>query len=240
MIGQLKSLKKKKGIRRFIGPKRFVLFCLFAFFVIWAWESYKSGSLDPAIIEAYRNEHPVGAVVIFICVYSISAFAALPTLPLNLAAGFFWGSLLGGVYSTIGVTLGGWLSFLAARWLIGQPLSEKFENKWASKVQEEFEQNGIKFVAFARINPIIPTGPLNYLLGLTSLSNWSFLWVSFVFLLPPSIAVSFVGSSFQTFSTQQVGVFDVIRIILITSAAVTMIALAKFTATIYQRRSEKR
>lgn len=230
----LKSLKKKKGLRRYIGPKRIILLCILATFVIWAWGYYKSGALSPSIIEAYRGENPIGAVLLFTLIYAISVIAALPALPLNLAAGFFWGGILGGVYSTIGVTLGGWISFLAARWLVGQPLADSFEKKWASKVQEEFEQNGWKFVAFVRLNPIIPTGPLNYLLGLTSLSNRAFVLTTFIFILAPATAVAYVGESFQTFSTQDTEANKLIHVILITSAAVTALFCMKYLSKTYK------
>jgi len=233
------SLKKKKGIRRYIGPKRVIFLLLLVIFVSLAWDYYRSGALSPTIVEQYRDQYPIGTVLLFMSVYAVSVIAALPSLPLNLAAGFFWGGLVGGIYSTIGVTAGGWLSFLAARWLIGQPLAEQFENKWVGKVQNEFERNGWKFVAFARFNPIIPTGPLNYLLGLTSLSNRVFLWTTFFFLLPPSIAVAYIGDTLQTFTTQQSGVSEIIRGILIVSAAITFLALVKFASKIYKQRSEK-
>lgn len=236
----LKSIQKKRGIRRYIGPKRVILLFGLIGFVFWAWNYYHTGSLSPAMIEQYRDNHPVGAVMLFILIYAISVIASVPSLPLNLAAGFFWGGLAGGLYSTVGVTIGGWVSFAVARWLIGQPLAEKFDNKWANKVQREFDQGGWKFVAFARINPIIPTGPLNYLLGLTSLSNRSFLWATFVFLLPPSIAVAYIGDTLQTFTTQQSGVNEIIRGILIASAAVTFLVGIKFAATIFKKAKDRK
>lgn len=235
----LRSLRKKQGIRRYIGPKRIILLLALTLFVIWVWGYYRSGALNPAIIEQYRDQYPLGAVLLFVLVYAMSVIAALPSLPLNLAAGFFWGGLIGGIYSTIGVTLGGWISFLAARWLIGQPLAEKFDNKWVSRVQTEFDRDGWKFVAFARINPIIPTGPLNYLLGLTSLSNRGFLWATFIFLLPPSIAVAYIGDTLQTFVAHQTGVNEIVKGILIVSAAVTFLALIKFALKILKKRSEQ-
>jgi uncharacterized membrane protein YdjX (TVP38/TMEM64 family) len=240
MSSILKSIQKKRGIRRYIGPKRVILLFGLIAFVFWAWNYYHTGSLSPAMIEQYRDHHPVGAVMLFILIYAISVIASVPSLPLNLAAGFFWGGLAGGLYSTVGVTIGGWVSFAVARWLIGQPLSEKFDNKWVNKVQREFDQGGWKFVAFARINPIIPTGPLNYLLGLTSLSNRSFLWATFVFLLPPSIAVAYIGDTLQTFTTQQSGVNEIIRGILIASAAVTFLVGIKFAATIFKKAKNRK
>jgi len=235
----LKSLQKKRGIRRYIGPKRVILLLGLIAFVFWTWDYYRTGALSPAMIEQYRDNHPVGAVMLFILIYAISVIASVPSLPLNLAAGFFWGGLVGGVYSTLGVTIGGWVSFAVARWLIGQPFAETFDNKWASKVQREFDQGGWKFVAFARINPIIPTGPLNYLLGLTSLSNRGFLWATFVFLLPPSIAVAYIGDTLQTFTTQQSGVNEIVGGILVASAAVTFLAGIRFAFRIVKKPADE-
>jgi len=235
----LKSIQKKRGIRRYIGPKRLILLLGLVAFVFWAWNYYRSGALSPALIEHYRDDHPVMAVALFVLIYAVSVISSLPSLPLNLAAGFFWGGILGGMYSALSVTIGGWISFAAARWLIGQPLAEKFDNRWATKVQSEFDQGGWKFVAFARINPIIPTGPLNYLLGLTSLSNKGFLWATFVFLLPPSIAVAYVGETFQTFTTQHSGVGEIVRGILIVSAAVTFLVGIKFASRIIRKRTDE-
>lgn len=233
------ALKNKKGIRRYIGPKRVVLLLVLVVFVAWSWSYYRSGALSPAMIDHYRDAHPVGAVLLFILIYTISVIAALPSLPLNLAAGMFWGGVLGGILSTLGVTLGGWISFLAARWLIGQPLAEKFDNKWVALVQMEFDRKGWEFVAFARINPIIPTGPLNYLLGLTSLSNRGFLWPTFIFLLPPSIAVAYIGDTLQTFMARQSQAGDIVRGILIASAAITFLVLVKFASNIFKKKSEQ-
>lgn len=235
----LKSIRKKRGIRRYIGPKRIILLFGLIAFVFWAWDHYHAGFISPVMVEQYRGSHPVGAILLFILIYAISVIASVPSLPLNLAAGFFWGGFLGGIYATLGMTIGGWISFTASRLLIGQPLAEKFNNKWAIKVQSEFNQGGWKFVAFARINPIIPTGPLNYLLGLTSISHWSFLWETFIFLLPPAIAVAYIGDTLQTFATQQSDVKEIVRSILIVSAAVTFLVSIKFATTIFKKTKDQ-
>lgn len=232
-----KSLNNKRGLRRYIGPKRAILLLVLSLFIIWAWNYYTSGMLSPAMIEHYRDHHPAVAIFIFILIYAISVVAALPSLPLNLAAGFFWGGLIGGVYASMGVTLGSWISFMTARSLIGQPLADRFESGWVTKVQNEFERNGWKFIAFARINPVIPTGPLNYLLGLTALTNRDFLWATFVFLLPPSIAIAYIGDTLQSFTVQRSGVSDVVRGIFIVSAAITLLVVIRFTTSLCKNRS---
>ena len=220
----------KEGLRRYVGPKRILLLLLLLGGLFYAWNLYRHGELSPHLIDGYKNDHPFQAVMLFILLYAASIIAALPTLPLNLAGGYFWGGLLGGIYSATAVTLGGLTSFCVARWLVGQPLAQSFENKWAEIVKREFERSGWKFIAFSRMNPIIPTGPLNYLLGLTSTSTFSFIWATFVFLLPPSIAVSFIGESLGTFMTDDADVNSIIRTILFLSAAVTLLASLKVAA----------
>lgn len=224
------QLNNKEGWRRYIGPKRAMFLLLFLGVIFYLRLLYQQGELSSAIIEDYRNGHPIAAVLLFIALYAASIIATLPTLPFNLAGGYFWGGLLGGFYSAIAVTLGGWASFCLARALIGMPFAKRFDNRWVEKVRREFERSGWKFIAFARLNPIIPTGPLNYLLGLTSTSNSSFLWATFLFLLPPSIAVAYIGENFRTFMADDVGVVSVIRTILFVSGAITLLASLKFAS----------
>lgn len=236
----LKSLKSKKGLRRYIGPKRVLILLIFTLLFIWARDYYISGALGPSVVEQYMDRFPVRALFIFVLIYIISVVAALPSLALNLAAGFFWGGVAGGIYSTVGVTLGGWVSFLMARWLIGQPLADQCENRWLCTVQDEFERNGWKFVAFARINPIIPTGPLNYLLGLTALTNREFLCATSIFILPPSIAIAYIGDTLQTFAAEKSDVAEIVRGILVVSAAVTFLAAVKYATKIYRLRQKRK
>ena len=87
----LKSFKTKRGLRRFIGPKRIVVLFVLLLGVIWVWDQYNNGNLSPEIIRHYRIHHPILAVFLFVLVYAVSVIFTLPTLPLNLAAGFFWG-----------------------------------------------------------------------------------------------------------------------------------------------------
>jgi len=203
------------------------------------WANYHSGLFSLEFIRQYSFEHPIKAILLFLLLYSLTVLVALPSLPLNLAGGYFFGGLIGGIYSCVAVTIGSWLSFAYARWLVGQPLSKKLNNNWAKQIQLEFNKHGWKFVAFARINPVIPTGPLNYLLGLTSLSNSAFLLTTFLFLLPPTIAVSYVGDSLQTFTASNSSVAEVLRGIYIVSAVLISFVFVKFLLNYHNKQKQK-
>jgi uncharacterized membrane protein YdjX (TVP38/TMEM64 family) len=230
------SISRKHGVRKYIGPKRLILFLIYIAVIAFVWKYYQEGLLTPQIIVKYSYDNPLLVILLFELIYIIGVIAALPCLPLNLVAGFLWGGICGGIYTTVAVTIGGWISFLIARRLIGKVLTEKFQNKWMVIIQKEFEENGWKFVAFMRINPIIPTGPLNYMLGLTSLSNSVFLLTTFIFLLFPSVVVAYIGYTLQTFMAEQADVADILRAVLVVSGSLTFLAIIKLSSTIYKKR----
>ena len=234
----IEALKKKKGLRRYFGPKR-AIFCAIFFIMLWfLWDLFRAGALSPEFLQQYNENHPIRAIAIFIAVYAVTVIAAIPSLPLNLAAGYFWGGFLGGVYTCVGVTIGGFTSFLVARYLIGQPLAapenSTSRHKWLDEIKREFEGSGWKYIAFVRLNPIIPTGVFNFFLGLTSVSGKTFLWTTFVFLLPATIAVSFIGDAFQTFSVEG-KVTDIVNEILIVSAAIMSLFCIRLVAKIFRK-----
>ena len=199
------------------------------------WNYYRSGSLDPAIIEHYIIHYPIISICLFILAYAIFVIAFIPTLPMNLAAGFFWGSVTGGIYAMLGFTIGGWVSFTLAKTIIGKKMIRKFDNKLITNVLQEFDQNGWKFVAFTRMNPILPSGPLNYLFGLTSMSNITFIWPTMLFLLPVTTTVAFIGYTVGSFNAQNQEVTGLIGNILVISGAVVLLITFKFIARLIKK-----
>ena len=183
---------KKQGLRRFIGPKRaLILLTLGAL----AWYLRREGQLDLESIKTLVQAHPIGATLAFLGVYALSVAALVPTLPFNLAAGVMWGTVWGGLLSALGASGGAVLAFVLARYVIGQPLANRFDNALISWIQQELLAKGWKFVAFLRANPVVPTGPVNYLLGLTSIGIWPYAIATFAFITPPSVLVAWIGSS---------------------------------------------
>ncbi len=224
----------KTGLRRFIGPKRIMILTVLAVLVGIAWYLRRQGWLDPSAIQHLIEQYPVIAPIVFALIYGLAMLSALPTLPVNLAAGLFWGPLLGGLYSTSGATIGAVAAFLLTRSVLGQPLARRFDNRVIAEIQREFEAKGWLFLGFVRLNPIFPTGPLNYLLGLTAVDTVTYVWTTFVFNLPPSIAVAWIGYSLGTF-VMQGEIADTMRTILAVSAAVTALAALAYAARLFYK-----
>lgn len=227
-------LGQKQGLRRFLGPKRVALLILSLLTISFAWHLHSRGLLEPTVLVQLLEEYPLSSTAIFAVLYAVSVIGALPTLPLNLAAGLFWGPLWGGLIASLGASLGAVCAFFAARILLGQPLARRFDNSLVAWMQQELNAKGWRFIAFLRLNPVFPTGPLNYILGLTSINAVTYAWATMVFLLPPSLAVAWIGYEMGTFVIDG-EVADFIKTIIGISAAVTILFAIRYVAKYFNQ-----
>jgi uncharacterized membrane protein YdjX (TVP38/TMEM64 family) len=229
-----RRLSAKQGVRRYIGPKRVAILLVMAIVVATAWELRSAGYLDPAVLVRLADERPLYVVTSFVMFYSVSVLTTLPTLPFNLAAGYLWGPLWGGVIATVATTLGALAAFGITRSVFGQPLARRMASPLAARVQQDFEQQGWKILAFLRLNPVVPTGVLNYVLPLTSARWQTVSWTTFVFLLPPSMVVAYIGHELGTFVADG-GARQLVRLVLAVSAAVVVLAGLKYASKLIKR-----
>ena len=123
---------------------------------------------------------------------------------------------------------------MATRLAFGPLLGRQFNNRLVAEIQRKFEENGWRFIAFARLNPIVPTGPLNYMLGLTSIGTLTYVLVTFVFLLPPAILVAYIGGSVGSF-VMTGDVAASVKTLLAISAAVTVLVGCTYSAKLILR-----
>lgn len=139
--------------------------------------------------------HPVLAPVLFLAIYAVAPSLFLPSIPLTLAAGFFWGPVWGVVFSIAGATLGACLPFFLSRYLLQNAVKKKIPPERWQWLQDKVHQHGWKAVAFTRLIPVFPFNLLNYLFGLTPIAFIQYLWSTFIFMLPACIAFVAFGSS---------------------------------------------
>lgn len=230
----LKITKDKKGLRRYVGPKRFIVLLIFISIFYFSRSSFDVLFL----IDYFSNflaDHPKRSILLFIFGYTFCVVLLLPTLPLNLAAGYFWGGAIGGLISAISVTIGAVIAFVMARYFFGQPLSTHFKNEWLRLIKDGFDKNGYWFVALARINPIVPTGPLNYLLGLTSMKLRTYSIVSFIAIFIPSLFIAYLGDFFETFNSADSNLNAILLNLFYLSACATLLISVRYLFKIFEK-----
>lgn len=126
--------------------------------------------------------------MVFVLLYAAAVVAALPGSALTVAAGALFGSLLGIVVVSAASTLGASLSFLVARYFARDATA-----RWLSK-NEKFrrldqltEEHGAIIVALTRLVPLFPFNLLNYGFGLTRVPFWTYVFWSWLCMLPGTV-----------------------------------------------------
>jgi uncharacterized membrane protein YdjX (TVP38/TMEM64 family) len=182
--------------RVFFQHRRFwviVFFCCLAFLV---WNLERFGYLNSEIALNIQNEYPIFSIIVYIAFYIVSVVALLPTLPLNILAGVVWGGVLGGAVATVGSAGGAILAFLLVRAISDRPWTNYLMLKgeiW-SQIESKIDENAALSIAIVRLNPLLPSGPLNFLFGLTGISLSAYAFWSTVFFFPPSLAVAMLAN----------------------------------------------
>ena len=110
-LGEIISNVKKATIVK-ISVLIILVLILFLFQRVWDMTSY----LSPDKIQAWLSETGNLAPLIFMLVMAGAiVISPIPSLPLDIAAGAFFGPFLGTIYSSVGALVGAMMSFLISR-----------------------------------------------------------------------------------------------------------------------------
>jgi uncharacterized membrane protein YdjX (TVP38/TMEM64 family)/rhodanese-related sulfurtransferase len=156
------------------------------------WLALDRERLDPALIESSIRHlgliAPLGHVVLF----ALATVFFVPGAIFGLAGGVLFGPLWGTILNLAGATLGATAAFLAARYLAADWVRRK-AGGWLERVITGVEEEGWRFVAFARLVPLFPFNLLNYALGLTRISLTQYVLASLICMAPGTLAYTWLG-----------------------------------------------
>jgi uncharacterized membrane protein YdjX (TVP38/TMEM64 family) len=139
----------------------------------------RAGSLAPIV---YMFTMAVAVVV-----------TPIPSLPLDVAAGAFFGPFLGTLYSSIGALGGAMISFVIARFL-GREFIERFLGGHINFCTACSDKLLTKIVFFSRLLPVVSFDIISYGAGLTKMSFRNFSLATFLGMLPLTFVYNTFGS----------------------------------------------
>jgi len=136
------------------------------------------------------------APVAFILVQTLQVvIAPIPGELTGAVGGFIFGAAPTVVYSSIGLTVGSALAFLAAR-IMGLPLVElAVDEKTLEKFHFLTERRGAVLALILFTIPGFPKDILSYILGLSPMGFGTFIVVCAVGRVPGTVMLSFTGSA---------------------------------------------
>lgn len=211
---------------RIIRLKRVVALVVMFLLVTTGFLLKEAGYFDPEFIFGFLKAYPLIAPLSFIALLATMSLLLLPTLPLNLGAGFLWGPYVGGLYVLTGSSLAAAIAFLIARYLAAEFLNRGFRHRRWAWVLDQVSKQDWKTVAFTRINPIFPTALLNYFFGITPIKFTTYILTTVTFIAPIILLFAYLGDSIGGFLIQGRTV-QFVQNILGASIAITILFLLR-------------
>jgi uncharacterized membrane protein YdjX (TVP38/TMEM64 family) len=130
----------------------------------------------------------VWGFAVFVLLYIVAVIAAIPGSAITVAAGALFGSFIGVVAVSIGATVGASLAFLISRYFARDAIVRWLSDKEKFRRLDRLtEQHGAIIVALTRLVPLFPFNLLNYGFGLTRVRFWTYVFWSWLCMLPGTI-----------------------------------------------------
>jgi len=180
------------------------------------------------------------APVVFVLIYAAAVVAAVPGSVLTVAAGAMFGSMLGVVLVSIASTLGATGAFIVARFLARDSVVRWLEgNEKFAKLDRLTRDHGAIIVAITRLVPLFPFNLLNYGFGLTRVPLRTYVFWSWLCMLPGTV-LYVVGADAVTTALAQGRVPWVLVIALLVTIAVLTLIVRRARRTLTEREAERR
>jgi uncharacterized membrane protein YdjX (TVP38/TMEM64 family) len=126
--------------------------------------------------------------LVYVLIYIGAVVAAVPGVAITVVGAALFGSVTGVILVSIGSTVGASLSFLIARYI-----ARDLVVRWLSgndkflKLDRMTEEQGALIVAITRLVPLFPFNVLNYGFGLTGVRFRTYVFWSWLCMLPGTV-----------------------------------------------------
>jgi uncharacterized membrane protein YdjX (TVP38/TMEM64 family) len=185
---------------------------MFIFIII---HDMKNSPPDKRLFGAHRmekfllwvKEHPGSGAAAFVIVYGVCVVLLLPGTPLTLGGGYVYKityGLAGGVTISTILSLAGSLIGSCTCFVLGRYIMRDRVRKWGRKyplfdsIDVAVSDNGFKIMCLLYLTPILPLGPVAYMVGTTSMPLVSFAAAK-IGAAPLTLLYAFIGASTDTF-----------------------------------------
>ena len=165
---------------------------------------------------------PLAPLVLILTMAVAVVVSPIPSLPLDLAAGAVFGPLWGTTYAVIGAEIGAILSFLIGR-ALGRELLAKLLRTDVVFCEKCSDHHLMVLLVLARLVPVFSFDVISYGAGLTNVSLKVFALATLVGMIPPTFALTYLGSSVMAIQWPMI------------LAGVVMVAIFLLTPKLVQR-----
>lgn len=153
-----------------------------------------SSFLTPEHIQEWLTSFGIFAPFFYISLMSLAVvISPIPSLPMDIASGAFFGPIWGTIYSVIGASAGAIISFLISRFL-GREFIERFLGGHVNFCTSCSDRILTRIVFLSRLLPFISFDIISYGAGLTKMSLRMFTLATVFGMIPLTFLYNYFGS----------------------------------------------
>lgn len=148
------------------------------------------------------------SLLLFILAYAVVVAASIPGATLfTLSGGLLFGGWFGGAAAIVGATAGATLLFLAARSSLGAALTQRAGPK-IERFRAGFQKDAVSYLLFLRLVSLFPFWLVNLALAVTGVKLWTFVWTTFVGIMPATMAFALAGAGLGSIADRKQQAYD--------------------------------
>jgi uncharacterized membrane protein YdjX (TVP38/TMEM64 family) len=126
--------------------------------------------------------------LVYVLIYIVAVVFAIPGSVITVMGGVLFGSVVGVASVSVGSTIGASLAFLVSRHFARAAIAQKFANNQKFHHLDQLtKEHGAIIVAITRLVPLFPFNLLNYGFGLTHVPFWTYVFWSWICMIPGTI-----------------------------------------------------
>lgn len=148
------------------------------------------------------------ALIAFVAAYAMAVAVSIPGATLfTISGGLLFGGWLGGAAAIVGATAGATLLFLAARSSLGAFLTQR-AGPGIERFRAGFQKDAVSYLLFLRLVSVFPFWLVNLALAATGVKLWTFIWTTFVGIIPATLAFALAGAGLGSIADQKQRAFE--------------------------------
>ncbi|MEK4686857.1 TVP38/TMEM64 family protein [Bacillus sp. FSL M8-0256] len=161
---------------------------------LW-WLNKQHLQLAPKDVKNWVLQFGMLAPFVFLFLSLFRPFVLVPITVFSLAAGLAFGSVLGTIYALIGATAGATGSFMIASTFRAKKKETESNSRKLKAVTSRIQEHGFLYILLLRIAPI-HFDFVSYAAAASRANYRAFVTATFLGLIPGTIALNVLGSSF--------------------------------------------
>jgi uncharacterized membrane protein YdjX (TVP38/TMEM64 family) len=144
-------------------------------------------------LRIFVARHTVLAPLAFIGIYTTAVACAIPGgIVMGAAAGLLFGTIQGGIYALIAITIGATILFLAARTAL-RPVVERRFSRLLERITPAVETNGFLYLLAVRLIPLTPFWLVNIAAALGGVRLIPYILATFIGIVPITFVFTSLG-----------------------------------------------